>query len=102
MDQQVEKKTERVAELGRRTREEIVKWNQMTALRFQTGERHQTSPASIRGVARTQVCHHRHGVTPLVSHIVQCFHCRLPMQLSSTHYCLCSVLLSHSLPTIIK
>ena len=37
MDQQVEKKTERVAELGRRTREEIVKWNQMTTLRIKTG-----------------------------------------------------------------
>ena len=31
-------KTERVTGLGRRTREEIAKWNQMTALRFQTGE----------------------------------------------------------------
>ena len=30
-------KIERVIGLGRRTREEIVKWNQMTALRFQTG-----------------------------------------------------------------
>ena len=48
-DQQAEKdKTERVAGLGRRTREEIAKWNQMTALRFQTGARHQTSPASLR------------------------------------------------------
>ena len=37
-------KTERVTGLGRRTREEIAKWNQMTALR------HQTSPASLRGV----------------------------------------------------
>ena len=38
MDQQAEKdKTERVTGLGRRTREEIAKWNQMTALRFQTG-----------------------------------------------------------------
>ena len=35
--------------LGRRTREEIAKWDQMTALRFQTGGRHQTSPASLRG-----------------------------------------------------
>ena len=42
-------KTERVTGLGRRTREEIAKWNQMTALRFQTGRRHQTSPASLRG-----------------------------------------------------
>ena len=50
MDQQTEKdKTERVTGLGRRTREEIAKWNQMTALRFQTGGRHQTSLASLRG-----------------------------------------------------
>ena len=41
--------TERVTGLGRRTREEIAKWNQMTALRFQTGGRHQTSPASLQG-----------------------------------------------------
>ncbi len=32
-------KTERVTGLGRRTREEIAKWNQMTALRFHTGGR---------------------------------------------------------------
>ena len=43
-------KTERVTGLGRRTREEIAKWNQMTALRFQTGGRHQTSPASLQGM----------------------------------------------------
>ena len=50
MDQQTEKdKTGRVTGLGRRTREEIAKWNQMTALRFQTGERHQTFPASLQG-----------------------------------------------------
>ena len=42
-------KTERVTGLGRRTREEIAKWNQMTALRFQTGERHQTSPPPFGG-----------------------------------------------------
>ena len=42
-------KTERVTGLGRRTREETAKWNQMTAVRFQTGGRHQTSPASLRG-----------------------------------------------------
>ena len=42
-------KTERVTGLGRRTREEIAKWNQVTALRFQTGGRHQTSPASLWG-----------------------------------------------------
>ena len=55
MDQQAKKKkkkkkrerekTERVTGLGRRTREEIAKWNQMTTLKFQTGGRHQTSPA---------------------------------------------------------
>ena len=33
---QKKEKTERVTGLGRRTKEEIVKWNQMTALRFQT------------------------------------------------------------------
>ena len=48
-------KTERAIGPGRRTRKEIVKWNQMIALRFQTGGRHQTSPASIRGDAR-QTC----------------------------------------------
>ena len=49
--QQAEKdKTERVTRLGRRKKEEIAKWNQMTALRFQTGGRHQTSPASLRGL----------------------------------------------------
>ena len=37
---------ERARGVGRRTREEIDKWNQMTALRFQTGGRHQTYPAS--------------------------------------------------------
>ena len=42
-------KRERVTGLGRRTREEIAKWNQMTALRFQTGGRHQTSLASLWG-----------------------------------------------------
>ena len=33
-------KTGRITGLGRRTREEIATWNQMTALRFQTGRRH--------------------------------------------------------------
>ena len=49
-------KTERVTGLGRRTREEIAKWNQMAALRFQTEGRHQTSPASLRGIFLKQVC----------------------------------------------
>ena len=42
-------KTERATGVGRRARKEIVKWNQTTALRFKTGGRHQTSPASLRG-----------------------------------------------------
>ena len=46
---QKKENTETVTRQGRRTREEIVKWNQMTALRFKTGRRHQTSPASLRG-----------------------------------------------------
>ena len=55
MDQQAEKdKTERVIGLGRKTREEIGKWNQMTALRFQTGGRHQTSLASLQGEFETK------------------------------------------------
>ena len=38
MDQQAEKnKAERVTGLGRRTREQIAKWNQMTALSFRQG-----------------------------------------------------------------
>ena len=32
-------------------REEIVNWNQMTALRFQAGGRHQTYPASLWGTS---------------------------------------------------
>ena len=36
-------KSERVARLGRKTREEIVKWNQMTALIFHTGGVGETS-----------------------------------------------------------
>ena len=49
-------KTERVTGLGKTTREEIVKWNQMTALRFQTGGRHQTSPVSLwECLARTSL-----------------------------------------------
>ena len=50
MSQQPEKKTERAAGVGRRTKEEKVKWNQMTAPKFQTGGRHQTSPASLQSL----------------------------------------------------
>ena len=42
-------RTERVARLSRRTRQDIVKCNQMTALRFQTGGQHQASLASFWG-----------------------------------------------------
>ena len=48
-------KTERVTGLSRRTREEIAKWSQMTALRFHTGGRHQTSPASLWGFLSCEV-----------------------------------------------
>ena len=48
ISRQKKDKTERVTGLGRRTREEIVKWNQMIALIFRTGERRQTSPVSLR------------------------------------------------------
>ena len=53
MDRQAEKdKTERGTGLGGRTREEIAKWNQMTALRFQTERRPQTSPVSPSGAPK--------------------------------------------------
>ena len=49
MGQQEEKRKDRKSNvLGKRTTtEEIVKWNQMTALRFQTRGRHQTAPVSL-------------------------------------------------------
>ena len=61
MDQQAEKDTkERVRELGRRTREEIAKWNQMTAVRFQTGggggERDISQPRPPFGVSSEVIC----------------------------------------------
>ena len=46
--------TERATGLGRQTRKEIVKWNQMTALRFQIRGRHQTSPASLWGLQKVK------------------------------------------------
>ena len=68
MDQQAEKdKTEGITGLGRRTREEIAKWNQMTALRFETGERHQTSPASLRGWPDLMNGKHDHTTAVCVS-----------------------------------
>ena len=51
-------KTDRVTGLGRRTREEIAKWNQTTALRFQTGGgdiRHPWPP-----FGGTHKCKHKH------------------------------------------
>ena len=50
-------KAERVTGLGKRTRKEIVKWNQMTALRFKTGGRHQISPGSLRWGYQTEALH---------------------------------------------
>ena len=50
MDQQQKNyKTERARGLGRQNKRGDRKGNQMTALRFQTGGRHQTTPASLRG-----------------------------------------------------
>ena len=49
--QQAEKdQTERVTGLGRRTRQEIAKWNQMTALRFQKGGETSDIPGLPSGV----------------------------------------------------
>ena len=39
----------------KKIREEIEKGNEMTTLRFQTGGRHQTYPASLRGT-RHRLC----------------------------------------------
>ena len=39
-------------EVGQRTREEIVTWNQMTALKFQTEVKRKTTPASLWGMER--------------------------------------------------
>ena len=48
--QAVEKtRQKKVTGVSRKTREEIVTWNYMTALRFQTEGRRQASPASSRG-----------------------------------------------------
>ena len=52
--QRKKNKTERAAGLGRRTKEETVKWNQMTALRFQTEGRHLTNLASLQGPYNTK------------------------------------------------
>ena len=51
-------KTERVTGQGRKTREEVVKWNQKTALRFQTGGdvRHPQPPSGPEGV--DTITHH--------------------------------------------
>ena len=53
MDQQAEKKdkTERITGQGRKTREEIVNWNQMTALKFQTGGETSDIPGLPSGVS---------------------------------------------------
>ena len=55
-------KIERVTGLGRRTREEIAKWNQMTALRFQTGGdiRHPRPPFGGLGGGGFDLLRHDH------------------------------------------
>ena len=61
-------KTERVTGPGRRTGQEIVKWNQMTALRLQTGGRHLVAFLSCAPSAWSllfRVCHSVR-VTPLL------------------------------------
>ena len=56
MEQQAEKdKTEKVTGLGRRTREEIVKWNQMTALRFRMGGDIRHPRSSFGGTTRQRI-----------------------------------------------
>ena len=56
-------KTERVTGLGRGTRKKIVKWNQMTALRFQTGGRRQTSLASTEQPLKLKTWYFQHKTT---------------------------------------
>ena len=63
MDQQAEK--DRVTGLDRRTREEIAKWNQMTALTFQTGGRHQTSPVFFLGVCANSYTERENNLQPI-------------------------------------
>ena len=46
---QKKEKTEGAAGQDRITRKQIERWNQTTAARFQTGGRHQKSPASLSG-----------------------------------------------------
>ena len=43
------KKDRKTKGVSSRTREAKVNWNEMKAMRFQTGWKHQTSPTSIRG-----------------------------------------------------
>ena len=50
--------TERARGLGKKNPEEIGKGNQMTALRFQTGGGHQTSPASLWGLFKVNRYRH--------------------------------------------
>ena len=63
-------KTERVrglASLGRKMREEIGKQNQMTALRFQTRERHQSSPASLQVTTKQSLVVNGHILQHLIT-----------------------------------
>ena len=47
-----EQETKRARGLGRKTREDTGKEKQMTALRFQTGVRHQASLVSTQGLKK--------------------------------------------------
>ena len=60
-------KTERVTGLGRRTREEIAKWNQLTALRFPTGGRTSDIPGLPSGGFKTSCNTERSLMTRNVS-----------------------------------
>ena len=96
-------KTERVIVLGRRTRQKILKWKQMTALRFQTGGdiRHPWPP--LRGHHKESWSQNNssywkhclltsHGkITPLVCVVVA----RHPRWIAGVkHCCLCTTVKS--------
>ena len=67
-DQQAEKdKTERVMGLGRRTKEAIVKWNQMTALRFQTGGKTSDIPGLPSGALTMAI--NLKAITDVIYHL---------------------------------
>ena len=68
-----------------RAREEIAKWNQMTALRFQTGGRHQTSPASLWGKGKCK-CHWHFCCTGQLSY-TKCKPWKIELDSQCTIFC---------------